>query len=46
MPMPAGGGMYQQHGPSCFDRMKTGFMLGFCIGMASGAIFGGFGALR
>jgi len=44
MPMP--GGMYQQQGPSCFDRMKTGFMLGFCIGMASGAIFGGFGALR
>jgi len=26
--------------------MKTGFMLGFCIGMASGALFGGFGALR
>jgi len=44
MPMP--GGMYQQQGPSFFDRMKTGFMLGFCIGMASGAIFGGFGALR
>jgi len=43
--MPVPGGMYQQ-GPSCFDRMKTGFMLGFCIGMASGAIFGGFSALR
>ncbi|XP_021948175.1 reactive oxygen species modulator 1-like [Folsomia candida] len=46
MPMPMSGGMHQQHGSSCFDRMKTGFMLGFCIGMASGAIFGGFGALR
>jgi Reactive mitochondrial oxygen species modulator 1 len=44
MPFPAGGG-YQQ-GPSCFDRMKTGFMMGFCIGMASGALFGGFSALR
>lgn len=45
--MPVPGGMYQQQqGPSCLDRMKTGFMLGFCIGMASGAIFGGFGALR
>jgi len=45
--MPVPGGYYQQQqGPSCFDRMKTGFMLGFCIGMASGAIFGGFSALR
>jgi len=45
--MPGGGGVYgHQQGPSCFDKMKTGFMLGFCIGMASGAIFGGFGALR
>ncbi|KAK5646061.1 hypothetical protein RI129_004525 [Pyrocoelia pectoralis] len=39
------GGVYQQ-GPSCFDRMKLGFMLGCCVGMASGAIFGGFSALR
>lgn len=23
-----------------------GFMMGMCVGMASGAIFGGFGALR
>jgi len=45
MPMPVGG-MQHQQGPSCFGRMKTGFMLGFCIGMASGAIFGGFGAMR
>jgi len=46
MPVPGGYYQQQQHGPSCFDRMKTGFMLGFCIGMASGAIFGGFSALR
>ena len=40
--MPQGGG----HGPSCFDRVKLGFMMGMCVGMASGAIFGGFSALR
>lgn len=45
MPVPAG--YYgQQQGPSCLDKMKMGFMLGFCVGMASGALFGGFSALR
>lgn len=40
-------GIYgQQHGPTCFDKMKMGFMLGFCVGLASGALFGGFSALR
>nr|XP_033342979.1 reactive oxygen species modulator 1 [Megalopta genalis] len=39
------GGVYQQT-PSCWDRMKMGFMIGFCVGMASGALFGGFSALR
>ncbi|KAL0119752.1 hypothetical protein PUN28_007887 [Cardiocondyla obscurior] len=39
------GGAYQQ-GPSCFDKMKLGFTIGFCVGMASGALFGGFSALR
>lgn len=39
------GGAYQQ-GPSCWDRMKMGFGIGFCVGMASGALFGGFSALR
>ncbi|KAI0207597.1 Reactive oxygen species modulator 1, partial [Lamellibrachia satsuma] len=33
-------------GPSCFDKMKMGFTIGFCVGMASGALFGGFSALR
>ena len=37
---------YGQQGPSCFDKMKMGFTIGFCVGMASGAIFGGFSALR
>ena len=44
MPAPSafgGGG-----GPSCFDRMKMGFMIGFSVGMASGALFGGFSAMR
>lgn len=39
------GGAYQQR-PSCFDKMKLGFTIGFCVGMASGALFGGFSALR
>lgn len=32
--------------PTCWSKMKTGFTIGFCVGMASGALFGGFGALR
>ncbi|CAL1288276.1 reactive oxygen species modulator 1-like [Argiope bruennichi] len=43
MPVPTGS--YTQ-GPSCFDRMKMGFGIGFCVGLASGALFGGFSALR
>lgn len=35
-----------QGAPSCFDRIKVGLMMGFCVGMASGALFGGFSALR
>lgn len=45
MPVPAGA-FGAQGQPSCFDRMKTGFTIGFCVGMASGALFGGFSALR
>ncbi|XP_044006474.1 reactive oxygen species modulator 1 [Aphidius gifuensis] len=44
--MPVPGGQYQQSGPSCFDRMKMGFGIGFCVGLASGVIFGGFTGLR
>lgn len=45
MPVPAS--TYQtQSGPTCFDKMKLGFMIGFCVGMASGALFGGFTAFR
>ena len=40
--MPGGGAQ----GPSCFDRVKIGFLMGACVGMASGALFGGFSALR
>lgn len=37
-----------QRGPqqSCWDRVKVGFMMGFCVGCASGMIFGGIGSLR
>ncbi|EDW70565.1 reactive oxygen species modulator 1 [Drosophila novamexicana] len=44
MPLPSGS--FSQSGPTCFDKMKTGFTIGFCVGMASGALFGGFSALR
>ncbi|KAL7733057.1 hypothetical protein ACLKA6_002858 [Drosophila palustris] len=46
MPLPSGSFSSQQGGPTCFDKMKTGFTIGFCVGMASGALFGGFSALR
>lgn len=39
-------GAFHTSGPSCFDRMKMGFLIGCCVGMASGALFGGFTALR
>lgn len=45
--MPVPGSMYgANQGPTCFQKMKTGFTIGFCVGMASGALFGGFSALR
>jgi len=45
MPVPPPSG-YAYGQPSCWTRMKTGFMIGFCVGIASGALFGGFSALR
>ncbi|XP_074656983.1 reactive oxygen species modulator 1-like [Tubulanus polymorphus] len=49
MPAPPPSAYTTQHGggqPSCFSKMKMGFMIGFCVGMASGALFGGFSCLR
>ncbi|XP_062556205.1 reactive oxygen species modulator 1 [Armigeres subalbatus] len=46
MPAVPGSVYGQNQQPSCVDRMKTGFTIGFCVGMASGALFGGFSALR
>ena len=43
MPLPAGAG---GQGPSCFDRVSMGFMMGMSVGMASGLLFGGFTAIR
>ena len=34
MPVPAGN--YGGGQPSCFDRMKMGFMMGMTVGMCSG----------
>lgn len=44
MPVPQGYGSHQ--GPSCLDKVKTGFLMGCCVGAASGILFGGFSALR
>lgn len=33
-------------GPSCFDKMKTGFVMGCVIGMTIGGFFGGFSSFR
>merc|ERR1711893_243539 len=46
MPAPPPGYYGQQQGPSCFDKMKMGFMMGFGVGCASGLIFGTIGGLR
>jgi hypothetical protein len=43
---PPSGYAHGGQGPTCWDRVKTGFFIGFCVGLASGALFGGFSALR
>ncbi|XP_011501634.1 PREDICTED: reactive oxygen species modulator 1 [Ceratosolen solmsi marchali] len=30
----------------CWDKLKVGFLIGACVGIASGAIFGGYRGLR
>ena len=32
--------------PGCWDRVKYGFAMGMCVGLASGGVFGGLNALR
>lgn len=44
--MPVAVGPYGQSQPSCFDRMKMGFVMGCAVGMAAGALFGTFSCLR
>ncbi|KAI4462618.1 reactive mitochondrial oxygen species modulator 1 [Holotrichia oblita] len=44
--MPVPGGVHQQQRPSWFYKMKMGFFVRYCVGMASGAFFGGFSTLR
>ncbi|XP_018027792.1 reactive oxygen species modulator 1 [Hyalella azteca] len=46
MPAMPSGSLYQSQGPSCWDRVKIGFMMGFSVGLATGALFGGFTAIR
>ncbi|KAF3941391.1 hypothetical protein ABW19_dt0205825 [Dactylella cylindrospora] len=41
--IPQGGG---QHGPSTFDKMKLGFMMGTSVGLIIGFIFGGYNIFR
>jgi hypothetical protein len=41
--MPVGGvpqGYARGGGQSCFDKVKTGFFMGFAIGMSTGFLFG------
>jgi hypothetical protein len=47
MPVPTG---YQvvggQQGPTCFQKLKLGFMMGAAIGASTGVLLGGFAAFR
>ncbi|XP_056667769.1 reactive oxygen species modulator 1 isoform X1 [Monodelphis domestica] len=43
--MPVAVGPYGQSQPSCFDRVKMGFVMGCAVGMAAGALFGTFSCL-
>ncbi|XP_051003644.1 reactive oxygen species modulator 1-like [Acomys russatus] len=39
-------GPYGQSQPSCFNRVKIGFVVGCAVGMAASALFGTFSCLR
>ncbi|KFD55268.1 hypothetical protein M513_03909 [Trichuris suis] len=43
--VPAGYGPRGIQGPSCFDQIKVGFVMGASVGATVGVIFGGFSAL-
>ncbi|KXJ18388.1 Reactive oxygen species modulator 1 [Exaiptasia diaphana] len=38
--------MQRPQPPSCFDRVKVGFMIGFAVGMSSAGLFGMYSALK
>ncbi|XP_061291599.1 reactive oxygen species modulator 1-like [Bos javanicus] len=44
--MPVAVGPYGQSQPSCFDRVKMGFVMRCAVGTAAGALFGTFSCLR
>ncbi|KAK6737239.1 hypothetical protein RB195_019747 [Necator americanus] len=48
MPVAAVGGVPGGHGqqPTCFQKIRLGFMMGCMIGGATGVLIGGFSALR
>lgn len=46
MPAPSNTPDYGTGELTCWNRIKLGFSIGFCVGVASAALFGGFAALR
>jgi len=36
----------QMAGPSCFDKIKFGAMIGFAVGVSTGAVFGCYTGIR
>lgn len=40
-PVPSYGQSQSRQGPSCFDRVKVGFIMGGLVGLASGCLLGG-----
>ncbi|VDO40203.1 hypothetical protein V3C99_012606 [Haemonchus contortus] len=46
MPVAAVGGVPGGHQPTCFQKIRLGFMMGCMIGGATGVLIGGFSAFR